>query len=244
MIIISAIASLITWLEIVIGAILFIPIQTVLFLLTAPFDKKRRILHYNSSILCLILLAVIPIWRLKINGKEYLDRKKAFVITANHQSLIDILLVFRLFYPVKMIAKKSLAIVPVIGWNLFFSGHLLIDRNNRKSQFDAIRKIEDILGNGESFLIFPEGTRTRDGNIGEFKKGAFRSAVNTGTPILPVIIDGAFQSLPPNKFIANGFKTITINILPPIEVTSDMKMSDVSENCRNKMVQELDRMRG
>ena len=146
--------SIFTWFEIVMCFILFFPFQFLLFLLTAPFDKRRIIMHYNSSFWCWLALKLGPVWKVELQGKEFLDRKKSHVVIMNHQSLIDILIAFRLFYPVKMIGKKALAYVPIVGWNLFLSGHMMVDRKNMKSQFNAIRKMEVLMERGDFHTCF------------------------------------------------------------------------------------------
>lgn len=236
---IYAILTLFTWFEIILCFILFMPVQFLLFIFTAPFDKKRRIMHYNSGAWSALALFLSPILRLKVTGKEYLDRSKAHVVVMNHQSLLDILLSFRLFYPVKMIGKKVLGMVPIIGWNLFLSGHLLVDRKNRKSQFAAIRRMEEIVQSGDSLLIYPEGTRTKDGEIAEFKKGGFRSASSTGTSVLPVVLDGAYQALPKGRIIIDKVYTITLTVLPPIEVEKGADTAILAKKCHDIMSSQL-----
>jgi len=235
--------SLYTWFEIALCFILFIPFQIVLFVLTAPFDRRRRIMHYHSSLWCKLALSISPLWKVRFEGKEYLDRSKSHVVVINHQSLLDVLIAFRLFYPVKMIGKSILAFVPIIGWNLFLSGHLLVNRKNTKSQFKAIRKMEHLLTHGDSLLVFPEGTRTKDGDIAEFKKGAFRSATSTGTDVLPVIIDGPFQLLPKKGFIVNIQRDIIIKVLPPISVEKGDKPGALAKKSHDIMSEELQKIR-
>ncbi|MBU0935229.1 MAG: 1-acyl-sn-glycerol-3-phosphate acyltransferase [Spirochaetes bacterium] len=238
-----ALMSLFTWFEIALCFLLFIPIQLVLFVLTALFDRRRVVMHYHSGLWCAFALWLSPLWKVKIQGREHLDRSKPHVVIMNHQSLIDVLIAFRLFYPVKMIGKKILGFVPIIGWNLFLSGHLLVDRKNQKSQFDAIRRLETLLQKGDSLLVFPEGTRTRDGELGEFKKGAFRSASSTGTSLLPVVIDGPYQVLPRKGFNALCRHPIYIHILPPILVSTEDKPADLALRSREVMDAELQRIR-
>lgn len=238
-----AIFTLFTWFEIILCFILFIPVQFLLFIFTALFDKKRRIMHYNASLWSSLALFLSPIFKVKLTGREYLDRSKGHVVVMNHQSLLDILLSFRLFYPVKMIGKKILALVPIVGWNLFLSGHIMVDRKNRKSQFAAIRRMEDILQSGDSLLIYPEGTRTRDGEIAEFKKGGFRSATSTGTSILPVVLDGAYQALPKGRIIVDKAYILTLTVLPPIEVEKGADTGALAKKCHDIMSKELTRQR-
>ncbi|HAK46343.1 MAG TPA: hypothetical protein DCO79_10565 [Spirochaeta sp.] len=235
--------SIVIWLEVLICFTVYIVIQAILFITTAAFDKHRKIMHYNTSILCTVVLALCPLIRVKYTGRENIDRSKPSVIVMNHQSIIDILLVFTLYKPAKMIAKKVLSLVPFVGWNLFMSGHIFIDRASRKSQIEAIRRMDDILIDGDSLMIFPEGTRTKDGEIAEYKKGAFRSACNSGTSVLPVVIDGAFQALPRKGVILNGFHKIKISILPPITVEKGSPTAGLALKCHDIMSAELERMR-
>ena len=235
--------SAFTWFEIFILFIAFMPFQLILFIFTAPFDRHKKIMHYHGSLWASLALFLSPVFRVKVLGKEHLDRKRNFVVVMNHQSLLDILLSFRLFYPVKMIGKKVLAKVPVIGWNLYLSGHILVDRHDRKSQFNAIRRMEEILEDGDSMLIYPEGTRTRDGLISEFKKGAFRSAAATGTDLLPVVLDGAYQALPKSGFIVKGVYTLTMNVMPPIPVERGADPAELARTSHDIMSEELKAMR-
>ena len=235
--------SLFTWFEIVLCFILFIPFQVALFVLTAPFDRRRVIMHYHSSLWCTIALALSPLWKLDIQGTHYLDKKKAHLVVMNHQSLIDVLIAFRLFYPVKMISKKVLALVPIVGWNLLLSGHILVDRKSFKSQMGVLASMEKLLERGESILLFPEGTRTKDGEIHEFKKGTFKTAISTKTDILPVVIDGPYQLLPKKGFIAPAKHTIHIHVLPPVAVSGKESAGALAETVRSVMAEELARIR-
>ena len=237
------ILSIFSWLEIVVCFVIYFPIQFLLFIFTSPFDKKRRIMHYNSSLLCTVVLAICPVLRTRIEGRENIDRSKSHVLVMNHQSFIDILLFFVLYYPAKMIAKKALGTVPIVGWNLFLSGHILIDRANRKSQLDALRRMDRILQEGDSLMIYPEGTRSKDGEISEFNNGSFRSAVTTGTSILPVVVDGAFDALPSTAMTVKGFHKLKVSILPPIEVEKGESKGELARKCQDLMSEELKRLR-
>jgi len=241
---IHTISTLFTWFEIFLLFIIITPFQAVLFLLTFPFDRKRRIMHYHGSLYARFALLISPCFGIKVIGKENLDRSKAHVIVMNHQSLLDILLSFILFYPSKMIAKKVLGRIPFLGWNLVMSGHLLVDRTDRKSQFEAIRRMEKILRSGDSLLVYPEGTRTKDGKIAAFKKGVFRSASTTGTAIMPVVIDGAYEALPRKGLIIDGRHQLTLSVLPPVPVKKGESTSELALKCHDLMSAELDRLRG
>ena len=235
--------SIFTWLIMVVLALIFMPFQLLLFFLTVLFDKHRRLMHYHGSLYVTLALMLTPIMKLKIEGWENLDRSKSHVVIMNHQSLIDILLVFRLFYPVKMIGKKILAMIPIVGWDIFLAGHIFVDRSSRKSQFRAIRRMEKILKTGDSLLVFPEGTRTTDGEIQKFRRGGFRAATETGTPVLPVVIDGAFQALPKSTVTVDRKHTVRISIMPPVPVEEKEDMGELAGRCQQLMTAELARMR-
>lgn len=244
MIVLHALASLFTWFEIALLFIIIFPFQAILFILTFPFDKNRKILHYNASLFARFALFISPCFRIKVTGKENIDRSKAHVVVMNHQSLLDILLSFMLFYPCKMIAKKVIGKVPFVGWSLVLNGHILVDRKSRKSQFEVIRKMDEVLEKGDSLLVYPEGTRTKDGNIAEFKKGVFRSASETGTAIMPIVIEGAYEALPKKGFIVDGVHTLTLRVLPSIPVEKGESTAELANKTHEVMSAELERLKG
>ena len=243
MYVLYAIFTMFTWLEIFLLFILYFPVQAVVFVITFPFDRKRRIIHYIGSAFAQFALFISPVFRIKVTGKENIDRSRAHVVVMNHQSLLDILLSFILYYPCKMVGKKILSRVPFLGWELVIGGHLFVDRKNRKSQFEVIRKMEEMVENGDSLLVYPEGTRTKDGEIAEFKKGAFRSAVSTGTPILPVVLDGAYQALPKKGIIVNGVFTLHMHVMPALAVAKGSDAAVVALECHDLMCAKLAEMR-
>lgn len=240
---IFAVLTIFTWAEIILLFILFFPVQLVFFIITLPFDRHRRVIHYIGSVFSRLALFISPVFRVKVTGREYLDRSKAHVIVMNHQSLLDILLSFILYYPCKMVGKKELSRVPFLGWELVLFGHIFVDRKNRKSQFAALRKMNELLESGDSLLIYPEGTRTRDGEIGEFKKGAFRSASATGTAVLPVLLDGAYQALPRKGLIVKKVYTLQMKIFPPIPVEKGSDTAVLAKQCHDFMSDELHALR-
>ncbi len=238
-----AIASIFTWAEIFLLFVIYLPIQVTVFIFTFPFDRHRRIIHYIGAALARFALFISPVFRVKITGKENLDKSAAHVVVMNHQSLLDILLAFILFYPCKMIGKKVLSKVPFLGWELVIGGHLFVDRSDRTSQFNAIRKMNALLESGDSLIVYPEGTRTKDGEIAEFKKGAFRSAAATGTAVLPVLLDGAFQALPKKGIIVGRTYTLHMHVMKAIEVPKDSDTAQLAKKCHTIMKDQLARQR-
>ena len=135
--------------------------------------------------------------RLRPKGLEHLEKGQAYIFVANHSSILDIPgIISASPLPVRFIAKKSLVWFPIFGWFLSLAGHILIDRENAKSALLSLKKAAALLKNGISIVVFPEGTRTPDGQVKDFKGGAFLLALQSKAPIVPVSISGTYHMLP------------------------------------------------
>jgi len=134
-----------------------------------------------------------------IKGRENITPGTSYIITPNHQSHAEILALLTAL-PVKFrwVVKKELLNVPLFGHALARTGAISIDRSNREKSIKSLQDAAEKLKDGWSVLIYPEGTRTPDGNIHEFKKGAFMMAIQTSIPILPVTCNGAYKVMPRN----------------------------------------------
>ncbi len=163
-----------------------------------------------------------------VHGAEKVTPGASYIVTPNHQSNADIVaLVLALPLRFRWVIKKSLLRIPLFGWGLARTGAIAIDRSNRRQSIESLRRASEKLRGGWSVLIYPEGTRTPDGNLLPFKKGAFMMAVQTGIPILPVTNNGAFKVLPRNSvWFRPGHITVTIG--DPI-VTEGLTEEDVPE---------------
>ncbi len=156
---------------------------------------------------------------LKINGKKYFAEHQAFIIICNHNSLLDIP-VTTPFMPRanKTIAKKSMSYIPLFGW-IYSFGSVLVDRNNDASRRSSYQKMKDVLDMGLDMLIYPEGTRNNTSQpLKDFYDGAFKLAVETGKPILPVVLFNTRKALPGEKIFYLWPQSLRMDILPPIEV--------------------------
>ena len=165
---------------------------------------------------CLVLSFLMPIWKIHIEGREKAVKGMTYVIISNHQSLLDILLINSLRYKFKWISKIENFNIPVIGWYLKMADYIIVDRQNEESKIEMLAKSYNFLKKGISIMIFPEGTRSLNNEIGFFKRGAFQLALQADVPILPVLIDGTGGILPKHGLIFSSGHHIRIRVLDPI----------------------------
>ncbi len=154
----------------------------------------------------------------KVHGKKRIDRNKSYILVANHQSQYDILIVYG-WMPVafKWVMKEQLRKVPFLGYACYRMGHIFIDRSNTGRAIDSINRAKERISNGTSILFFPEGTRSDGKELLEFRKGAFKMALDMGWPVLPVTIKGTADVLP-NRTMALFPGRAEIIIHEPIEI--------------------------
>lgn len=134
---------------------------------------------------------------IRIQGRENLREGSSNILISNHASLLDIpAIVAAVPLPVRFIAKKSLIWFPIFGWFMYLAKHVLIDRDSAVSAVKSLKKASRLMKQGISVVVFPEGTRTPDGEVKEFKRGAFLLALQSRMPIVPISISGTYKMLP------------------------------------------------
>ncbi len=180
-----------------------------------------------SIVVCRLLL--LPI---EVVGREKLDKKSSYVFVANHQGAMDIFLIYGfLGRNFKWMMKKSLKEIPLVGYACQKAGFVFIDRKNPRTTIESIQQARNILTHGMSLMVFPEGTRTFDGYMQPFNKGAFFLADKLHLPVVPITIDGSYDVLPRNKgvgFVARHKMRLVIHdIIPPMKRGAD-NMSELS----------------
>lgn len=149
-------------------------------------------------------------------GRDNIKKGESYIIIANHQSYFDAFIVYGfLGIKFKWLMKQEVQKIPLVGAACKAAGHILIDRSSRIKSQESLKIAENRLVNGMSLVIFPEGTRTHDGKLGKFKRGAFQIAEELHLPILPVTIDGAYKVLPRNRWFVTWHR-INITIHKPI----------------------------
>lgn len=142
-----------------------------------------------SRIICKVLL--LPV---SMSGLENIEKGKPYIVIPNHQSIFDIFLLYGYIgIKFKWMMKKELERIPLVGAACRKAGFIYIERGSKSGSRESMAETEKTLSRGMSMIIFPEGTRTADGKIGRFKKGAFLLSEELGIPLLPVTINGAYQ---------------------------------------------------
>jgi 1-acyl-sn-glycerol-3-phosphate acyltransferase len=193
----------------------FVP-QLVLFLLSAPFDRRRLLLHLYACFWGHSYVWLNPFWRATIVGREQLPWSGPAVIVANHLSVLDILVLYGLFRPFKWVSKASNFRLPFIGWNMWLNDYVSIRRGDRESIRQMMEHCRRHLAKGVPVLLFPEGTRSLDGTLQPFKDGAFRLACEAGCPIIPVAISGTERGLPKHGVMLRNRMDARVEVLAPI----------------------------
>lgn len=210
-----------------------------------PFDKPRRVVHSLSRAICMCFWYGVPTWRRKIEGLENIDKKKSYVIVINHNSMVDILALYFLPLNFRWVSKREVFRIPYVGQLLTIHGDIAIDRSKGA---DSMRKVTEDgkvwIGRGASIAMFPEGTRSKSGEMGRFKQGAFALAKEAGVEILPVVMHGTRTVL--NKFyLVNWRNVLKVSVLPPIsaEEVAATPMPELMEKTRTMMCEKYNQLR-
>ena len=208
--------SVIVWLiGVSFVAVTFI-LSFIAWLITMPFDRNRSVIHWMLTWESIVLSHIIPIWKINIEGREKAVKGATYVIISNHQSMLDILLLNCLRYKFRWISKIENMKVPFIGWYLRMADYIVVNRGDEDSKNEMLEKSLNKLKNGVSIMMFPEGTRSLNSEIGFFKRGAFQLALQANVALLPVLIDGTGGILPKHGLIFGTGHKIRIKVLDPI----------------------------
>ncbi len=167
--------------------------------------------------------------KVEVSGAEHIP-DGPIIVMSNHASNFDILAMLGYFpRPLSWIAKKELFKIPVFGWSMRRGGYIPLDRGDGRKALKSMDEAAQQIKAGSSVIIFPEGTRTRDGRMLPFKRGGFLLAVKAGVPVVPVSISGSFAINPGGSLGLNLGKTVQIHIHPPIIIPEGMKRATAEE---------------
>ena len=210
---------------IVMPIMVVITIMTALITIIGCFLGNHRVWGYYPGLIWSRLFCLISLVRIEVRGREKLDRSTSYVFVANHQGAYDIFLIYGyLGHKFKWMMKSSLRRIPFVGAACAAAGFIFVDRAG-KGLRETLAAAEKILTGGMSLVVFPEGSRTPDGKIHRFKKGAYQIADDLSLPVVPLTIDGSYRVLSKNsKLIRPGKIVLTVHdpIFPQADGHYDM----------------------
>jgi 1-acyl-sn-glycerol-3-phosphate acyltransferase len=220
-----AVLSTVFWLFIGVSSLVMFPIALAIWALTAPFDRRLVLLHRFTCFWASIYSWLNPAWQVHLEGRERIRPDATYVMVANHLSFLDILLLFRLFAHFKWVSKIEIFSVPLIGWNMSLNRYIRLRRGDPASIKEMMTACEATLAEGNSIMMFPEGTRSPDGRLKPFKTGAFQLAKRMELPLLPIVIEGTAEALPKRGFVLQGRHRIRIRVLDEIPYPTFAELS-------------------
>jgi 1-acyl-sn-glycerol-3-phosphate acyltransferase len=215
--------------------LMVLTVFTAVFTVCTVFWKNAEFVHkvqqfWSRSFFWLMFLPV------SVDGQEHIVPGQSYVFVANHQSMFDVWLVYG-WLPVifKWLMKAELRKVPFVGTGCKAAGHIFIDRRNTKAAMESLKEVEKQLVNGVCTVIFPEGTRSLNGEVGRFKRGAFQIAWDLGLPIIPLSLDGCYEVLPKGKpFVYRA--PVHMHIGEPIDLKQFSDPNEAIEAVRNAVI--------
>jgi 1-acyl-sn-glycerol-3-phosphate acyltransferase len=213
----KAVLSALFWAFFALSCIPLFALAVLVWLLSFPFDRNGRLLHLYSCFWAQLYFYVSPVWHLRVEGRERLPWHGAAVLVSNHASLADILVLFGLYRPFKWVSKASNFRLPFIGWNMRLNGYVPLVRGDPESIGRMMVASEAWLDRGVPVLLFPEGTRSTDGQMKTFKDGAFRLAMAKGCLLYPVVLSGTADVLPKHGLVLRQRADCRARVLEPLD---------------------------
>lgn len=237
--------SLLYYLVVIAVALVLYVASFIALVVCYPFDRKRVVVHTLSKWITDTIFGLPPFMKREVIGIENIDPKKAYVMTLNHNSMADIITIYNLPLVFKWVSKKEVYRIPIVGRLLYAHGDIVINRASAKEAMQLVHERgKEWLAKGASVAIFPEGTRSKDGEIHNFKAGAFLLAKDAGAPILPIVLNNTNKMMR-KGWLMNWRNHITIKILPPIsaEEVAERTVKEVMADVHSSMTEALAEIR-
>lgn len=236
--------SVLLWTFFVFSSIILFTVACLIWVLTIIPDRRLYLLHQFSSFWGSLYIWLNPLWQVRITGKEHFRKGTTYMIVSNHQSMLDIPVMYSLFRHFKFVSKTENFRIPIIGWLMRLNDYPEIDRGDKISKLLLFRKVEILIRKKNSILMFPEGTRHPGGYLGPFKEGAFIMALENKVPVLPIVMEGTARALPKKGVILPGKTEIQVSILEEIPAGSfaGENSKDLLQHVRQVMEIEFNRL--
>ena len=196
--------------------------------------------HKVASRYCHKIFSFTPGWRLDISGEENLItsyQNKGCVLIANHESSVDILAIYYLGIPFKWLSKRELFLFPAVGQAMRWARYIQVRRGEHNSHKKALNDCSQLIGEGHSVLLFPEGTRSTLGHPKTFKKGAFILASKNQVPVVPIVLLGAGRLMKKNTLCPNP-GVVRVKVLPPVFKKPEEALEDFTQRVESLVVKE------
>lgn len=191
---------------------------SIVAILSLPIDRSGKSYFWCGRTWTKFALFVCRI-KLEIKGLEKVDPYGNYILVSNHASGFDIPVLMNTFPHVRIMFKKELSYIPFWGQALRWGHHIMVDRGKGSEAMKSLDRAANDVRSGGQVLLFAEGTRTRDGKMQPFKRGAFALAAKSGVPIVPVTVNGSYKILPKGSFDIRPAQ-ITVVIESPIDTTA------------------------
>jgi len=213
------------WLSLGLLVIVWTMMTFVVWVVTTPFDRDRYWTGFVFRRVCVAYKFLNPMWSFTTSGRTVTDPRRPYVVVSNHESFVDMIAISQLPWEMKWMSKETFFRFPFLGWMMMMSNDIKIVRGNKQSIVSAMKGSRERLDRKLSVMVFPEGTRSQHGGLGEFKDGAFRLAIETQSPILPLALVGAREALVKGSWKMNVTHA-EVRVLDTIETTG-LTLDDV-----------------
>jgi len=221
----------------IIATIIFLVVTIVASVVSVPaalFDRSGWTYLWITRIWAKSFLLIYGV-KQTVLGREHIKKKEHYVFVANHSSYTDVpIAIAAIPKGMRLIFRNTLTRIPIWGWALLVSPYIIINRSNAVKAKKSLAHAAEVIRNGGSILLFPEGTRSPTGELQQFKRGAFHLAYESGAKVIPIAIKGAYEFLPRTARLPLFNKKIAVSIGVPLEVSLHI------ENARDR---EIDLMR-
>lgn len=218
--------------------------SALIFVVALPFDRQRKLQHLFSVFISWFYFSASPFAPVVVKGREHVAKGGVYVIVSNHQSMLDILLLYNVPLYFRWVSKREVYRIPLVGQLLWLHGDVCIRRGDTSSVRKMMHDCTELLQRGHSIMMFPEGTRSTNGKVARFRSGAFALAKANHMPILPVALDGTRAFSNGNGGWLNARQLFQLTIFPPISADEVASTSEraLIEKVQNLVVDEHKRM--
>lgn len=212
--------------------VVWTPMVAITRLVTMPFDRGAYAAGYLFRKLTVVHERLTPLWHFTTSGELPDNMRLPYVVVSNHESFVDILLISHLPTEMKWMSKAEILKIPLVGWMMRLARDIKLDRSDTGSRSDALVQARQRLDSKVSVMIFPEGTRSKTGELRDFHAGAFKLAIDAQVPVLPLAVYGTRDALRKNDWRL-GYAKAEVRVLDPVP-TEGMTVADL-DTLRSKV---------